>query len=207
MYLVLKGTVSVYAKKEGEGEISQESTVRSLQERIVLFGTELSTLKAGRNFGESVMANERKDRNATVISDEATLLVSIDEPLYQRSLLGHTLEWKSKIEFVNSCPLFASWPASYRMLLVENLRCHKFNFGNMVVKQNTPFQGVFFIAKGMGKVLVEPRIAAKQYKLLKSKLKTKKSSSPEEEECQVRFSSENCVSFVIELFLYIFVKK
>lgn len=187
MYVVLKGSVSVYTKKEGESEISQESTVRSHHERIILFGTELSTLKTGRTFGESVMTDDKRERNATAISDEATLLISIDEPLYQRSLLGHTLEWKSKIEFVSNCPLFSSWPSSYKMLLVENLRTHKFNFGHMVVKQNTPCHGVFFIAKGMGKVVVDPRIAAAQYKRMKPK-QLKKSVSSEEEQPQVRLT-------------------
>lgn len=180
LYVVLKGSVSLYAKKEGEGEISQESLVRSHQERIVLFGTELSTLKAGRHFGESVMTGGKKERNATVISDEATLLVSIDGPLYQRSLASHNAEWKNKTQFVFNCPLFASWPYAYKTLLVENLRAHTFNFGNLVVKQNTLCHSVFFIAKGMGKVLVDPRVAAKQYNRIKPKQTVKQASTSED---------------------------
>ena len=123
----MKGSVSVYAKKEGEGEVSQETTVRSHKERVVLFGTELASLKAGRSFGESVLIEDKMDRNATIIADEATILVTIDRPLYKRSLMEISAEWKKKTDFVTRCSLFDSWPNAYKSLLVENLSAHKFN--------------------------------------------------------------------------------
>ncbi|EDO49032.1 predicted protein, partial [Nematostella vectensis] len=87
-YIILKGSVSVYAKQDGDGEAAthHEQSVRSHKERLLLFGAELSSLRAGRSFGEMVMVDERKERNTTVIADEATMLISIDEKLYERSL-------------------------------------------------------------------------------------------------------------------------
>jgi hypothetical protein len=81
---------------------------------------------------------------------------------------------------VRTSPLFESWPNAYKSLMIENLRVHKVNFGNLVVKQNTPCNSVFFIAKGMGKVIVESSIATKQYNVLQPKTqKMIKSSRPE----------------------------
>ena len=88
--MILKGSVSVYARKEDEHQGDYHphhdmGAVRSTQERLAYFGTELGSLKSGRSFGEMVLMSDKKERNATVIADELTELIIINEGLYKNS--------------------------------------------------------------------------------------------------------------------------
>lgn len=180
--MILKGSVSVYARKEDEHLDDYHPhhdmvTVRSVEERLAYFGTELGSLKSGRSFGEMVLMSEKKERNATVIADELTELIIINEPLYKKSFQVYNLEWKEKSTFALVCPLFASWPTALKTLLIENLKMHKIHFGNRVVEQGCPCSSVYFIAKGAAKVLADPRKCKKQYKALNPRWAARKRES------------------------------
>lgn len=177
--MILKGSVSVYARKEDDhvGEYHPQhdmGAVRSTQERLAYFGTELGSLKSGRSFGEMVLTSERKDRNATVIADELTDLIIINEELYNKSFQVYNLEWKEKSSFALACPLFLSWPTALKALLIENLKLHKIHFGNRVVEQGHPCNSVYFIAKGAATVLSDPRKSKEQCEALSPKRVPKK---------------------------------
>lgn len=158
--------------------------VRSTQERLAYFGTELGSLKGGRSFGEMVLTSERKDRNATVIADELTDLIIINEELYKKSFQVHNLEWKEKSSFALACPLFLSWPTALKALLIENLKLHKIHFGNRVVEQGHPCNSVYFIAKGAARVLSDPRKSKEQCEALSPKRVPKKKEINVEEEVE-----------------------
>ena len=184
--MILKGSVSVYARKEDdqEGEYHPQhdmGAVRSTQERLAYFGTELGSLKSGRSFGEMVVMSEKKERNATVIADELTDLIIINEELYKKSFHVYNLEWKEKSSFALACPLFLSWPTALKALLIENLKLHKIHFGNRVVEQGDPCNSVFFIAKGAARVLSDPRKCKEQCEALSPKrVRDKKELNVEE---------------------------
>lgn len=184
--MILKGCVSVYARKEDdhEGEYHPQhdmGAVRSTQERLAYFGTELGSLKSGRSFGEMVVMSEKKERNATVIADELTDLIIINEELYKKSFHVYNLEWKEKSSFALACPLFLSWPTALKALLIENLKLHKIHFGNRVVEQGHPCNSVYFIAKGAARVLSDPRKCKEQCEALSPKrVQNKKELSVEE---------------------------
>ena len=169
----------MYARKDDEPSDSHAQhqasvPVRSQKERLALFGTELGNLRAGRTFGEMVLTSERKERNATLIADEPTELITVDEELYKRSFKMHDVEWQEKSAFVSSCPLFESWPATYKSFLIENLKVGRYHFGNRVVKQGSVCGKVIFIAKGWAKVVVDPRLSFEQYNALKPNESLKK---------------------------------
>lgn len=151
--------------------------VRSTQERLAYFGTELGSLKTGRSFGEMVLMSDKKERNATIIADELTELIIINEDLYKKSLHVYHLEWKEKSSFAMACPLFLSWPTALKALLIENLRMHKIQFGNRVVEQGRPCNSVYFIAKGAAKVLSDPRKCKEQLEAFNPKRREKKKDS------------------------------
>ena len=177
-YVILKGSVSVYARKEDEHQSDYHphhdmGAVRSTQERLAYFGTELGSLKSGRSFGEMVLMSDKKERNATVIADELTDLIIIGEELYMNSFHVYNHEWKKKSSFALACPLFLSWPTALKALLMENLKMHKIQFGNRVVEQGRPCNSVYFIAKGAAKVLYDPRKCKEQYETLNPKRREK----------------------------------
>ena len=94
--------MSVYARKEDEHHSEyyhhhDMGAVRSTQERLAYFGTELGGLKSGRSFGEMVVMSDKKERNATVIADELTELISINEELFKKSFNVYNLEWKKEV--------------------------------------------------------------------------------------------------------------
>lgn len=177
--------MSVYARKEDEHHSEYHphhdmGAVRSTQERLAYFGTELGSLKSGRSFGEMVLMSDKKERNATVIADELTELIIINEELYRKSFYVYNLEWKKKSNFALACPLFNSWPTALKALLIENLKMHKIQFGNRVVEQGCPCNSVYFIAKGAAKVLSDPRKCKEQYETLNPKRREKKNGDEEE---------------------------
>ena len=171
--------MSVYARKEDEHHSEyyhhhDMGAVRSTQERLAYFGTELGGLKSGRSFGEMVVMSDKKERNATVIADELTELISINEELFKKSFNVYNLEWKKKSSFALACPLFNSWPTALKALLIENLKMHTIQFGNRVVEQGCQCNSVYCIEKGAGKVLSDPRKCKEQYETLNPKRREKK---------------------------------
>lgn len=184
-YVILKGSVSVYARKEDEHHSEyyphhDMNVVRSTQERLAYFGTDLGGLKIGRSFGEMVLMSDKKERNATVIADELTELIIIHEELFKKSFNVYNLEWKKKSRFALACPLFNSWPTALKALLIENLKMHTIQFGNRVVEQGCQCNSVYFIGKGAGKVLSDPRKCKEQYETLNPKRREKKFGDEEE---------------------------
>ena len=183
--MILKGSASVYAKKEDEHHIDHHlhhdmGAIRSTQERLAYFGTELGCLKSGRSFGEMVLMSDKKERNATVIADELTELIIISEKLFMKSFHVYNFEWKKKSNFALAFPLFISWPTALKALLIENLKMHKIQFGNRVVEQGCPCNSVYFIEKGAGKVTSDPRKSKEQYETLNPKRREKKYGDKEE---------------------------
>ena len=181
----------MYAKKEEESENyftgHAESTldnqyVKNIKERITRFGTELIQFKNGRTFGELVFLGDRKERSATVIADEATELISVDEQLYRRCLHAYDTLWKEKYSFVQTSPLFASWGNAYKSLLAESLTPIKVNFWSFLAKQGQPCNSLFFVSKGLATVVVDQSLSSKQYSHLKPKESIKKGTKKNCEE-------------------------
>lgn len=173
----------MYAKKEEEGEsyilgyndpANETQYVKSIKERITRFGAEIIQFKNGCTFGEMVFMSERKERSATVISDEPTELITVDELLYRRCLHTYNPLWQEKYSFAHGSPLFASWGSAYKSLLAESLTPVKVNFGSSLVTQGQPCNSLFMVAKGMGTVIVDSNLSSKQYRNLKPKASANK---------------------------------
>ena len=86
----------MHARKDQVRPSQQDSVPipRSNKERTALVGPDLGGLSAGNSFGEMVMtSNDPVTYNATIIAEELTYVLLIDEELYVRSFGVHKLEW------------------------------------------------------------------------------------------------------------------
>ena len=88
----------MYARKD-LARVPQQDSVpipRSNKDRVAVVGPELGGLPTGSSFGEMVMSHEHLTYNVTIIADELTYVLLIDEALYARSFGAHKLEWENK---------------------------------------------------------------------------------------------------------------
>lgn len=172
-YIILRGTVMVYAKKMPQGGeevvLSEVQFAKGSKERS-RFGQELNTLRAGRCFGELSIVSKNSTRIATVIADEPALLITVSRELYL-SLVGekHAEEIVQRSAFINMHPLFRGWSAAYRNLLTENLQYKKLKFGEQIVEQGAPLDYIYFVIEGQAKVTINPIEHQKSYHQLLNK--------------------------------------
>jgi len=138
---------------------------------------------AGRCFGElSVVGKNVHVRNATVITDEPTLLISITKDLYSQ-FVGQDMaaEIAHRSSFIAMHPLFRGWPAAYRNLLTENLQYRQLKFDEHIVRQGDRLDAVFFIIEGQAKLTVNPIEHSTSFKQLLDKTNNRATESGDEE--------------------------
>ena len=56
-------------------------------------------------------------------------------------------EYEEKRDFINTNPLFRSWNTKFRRLLEMSIRKEVYNFGDYIVKQGEPVEGLHFIIR------------------------------------------------------------
>ena len=148
--IILKGSASVHAKKEQARVPQQDSIPIPLgnKNRTALVGPDLGGLSAGSSFGEMAMTSRvHLIYNATIIAEELTHVLLIDEELYARSFGAFKLEWQNKVQFIHQPPLFRNLTPAIKNLLMENLKPIEVQFGNRFVKQGSVCNSLFFVCR------------------------------------------------------------
>lgn len=175
----------MHARKD-HARVPQQDSVpipRGHKDRITVVGPELGGLPSGSSFGEMLMSHEHQTYNSTIIADELTYVLLIDEELYVRSFGAHKMEWENKVKFVNQSPLFRNLTPAIKNLLMENLKPREIQFGNRFVKQGSICNSLFFVCRGWGKVIADLRLSMTQYEAMKASSKTKRESSGRKTAC------------------------
>lgn len=94
----------------------------------------VSVSDSGRCFGE-LSVIEKRDRNATVISDEPCVLVKFDDKVYDKHInTGAAEDLLRRSNFVGNHPLFQTL-LPYRDLIVENLKLRHYKFNDEIFRQ------------------------------------------------------------------------
>lgn len=175
----------MHARKD-QARVPQQDSVpipRSNKDRVAVVGPALGGLGSGSSFGEMIMSHDHLTYNSTIIADEPTYVLLIDEALYARSFGVHKLEWENKAKFVNQSPLFRNLTPAIKNLLMENLKPLDVQFGNRFIKQGSISNSLFFVSRGWGKVIVDLRLSMTQYEAMKASSKAKGQSSGRKTAC------------------------
>ena len=159
---------------------------RSNKDRVAVVGPLFGSLRSGSSFGEMLMSHDHLTYNSTIIADELTYVLLVDESLYARSFGVHKLEWENKVSFVNQSPLFRNLTPAIKNLLMENLKPLDVQFGNRFIKQGSICNSLFFVSHGWGKVIADLRLSMTQYEAMKSSSKAKGQLSGRKTACSVR---------------------
>lgn len=181
----------MHARKEQAWVPLQDSLPipRSNKDRVAVVGPVFRGMRSGSSFGEMLMSHDHLTYNCTLIAEELTYVLLVDEVLYSRSFGVHKLEWEKKMSFVNQSPLFRNLTPVIKTLLMENLKPLDVQFGNRFIKQGSICNSLFFVSHGWGKLLVDLRLSAMQYEALKSSSKAEDQSSGRKTACSERAES------------------
>ncbi|XP_059170872.1 uncharacterized protein LOC131952283 isoform X2 [Physella acuta] len=180
-YIILSGSVAIHINTtltEEEYPAIKETQLieEALVEREAALGRALDRTKygiyvgkidAGKSFGELALINADCVRNATIIADESTDLLSVDRDLYNRSLRAfQTHEFEQRKDFVSSFPMFHSWAPRYKKMMAMSLKKQVLRFEDTIVKQGNAVDGIHFIIRGQVKIRVDPQQHPSQYQHL-----------------------------------------
>ncbi|XP_074662528.1 uncharacterized protein LOC141915039 [Tubulanus polymorphus] len=131
------------------------------------FGKFILCYEPGKSFGEIALMSPDNVRNASIIADEETDLMSVSRELFNRSLKAKQIqEYEERKRFIKESPLFGQWHPKFQRLLEMSLRKECYSFESTIVKQGTPVIGLHFIIKGQAKVTIEPANHKKQFQNL-----------------------------------------
>lgn len=115
--------------------------------------------------------------NSTIVAEELTHVLLIDEELYARSFDAHQEAWQNKMQFVDQSPFFQNLTPAIKNLLMDNLKPLEIQFGNRFVKQGSICNSLYFVSRGWGKVLVDLCMSMTQYESMKASPETKDKQS------------------------------
>ncbi|CAB3998257.1 Hypothetical predicted protein [Paramuricea clavata] len=170
-YIILRGTVSVYAKRTEDSDyLAQDepgvrtTIVKNHKERSK-FGAEVSVLKSGDKFGDLCFYKSNNERNATVIADENLHLLVVDCRVYQVLLADKFLDMKDQLRFMEKSPLFKGYPYDYRVTLLEKMRARRLHYGSAIVRQGDLVKSITIICRGEALLKINPKKLSQQYKL------------------------------------------
>ncbi|CAI9720003.1 Hypothetical predicted protein [Octopus vulgaris] len=150
MFIVLKGLLSIYVQ-DLLNDVDQLNVINSmckgelLEDRSILGEYKAST-GASSVVGELALIKKDCVRIASVVVDEETDLIVIDQELYNRSV-RETLErdYIERRKFVLDNPLFKGLAHKTRRQLIICLKKETFQYGNTIVKQGSPLDKTYFI--------------------------------------------------------------
>ncbi|XP_065060953.1 uncharacterized protein LOC135688154 isoform X2 [Rhopilema esculentum] len=168
-YVIVRGSVSVYArpsKRKTRREVvaGDLTYARGIQDRM-RFGNELAQLNSGRCFGELSVLKKDGERNASIITDEQTVLICFKRKIFLQFVHEKFAnELLRKSGFVQTSPLFKKWPSAYKNLLTECLQIRNVDFGETIIEQGDEVNSLYFVLKGQAKLCVNTEKHLKQYK-------------------------------------------
>ncbi|KAI8783732.1 hypothetical protein BgiBS90_015348, partial [Biomphalaria glabrata] len=180
-YIILSGSVSIFinttlteeeypaikdAQLAEEALVEKEAKLGRPLDRNK-YGIYIGKIDNGKSFGELALINADCVRNATIIADEPTDLLSVDRDLYNRSLRAFQAhEFEQRKDFVSSFPMFNSWATRYKKMMAMSLKKQVLQFEDTIVKQGNSVDGIHFIIKGQVKIRVDPNQHPNQYQHL-----------------------------------------
>ena len=124
----------------------------------------LSFTGSGRCFGELSILREGHERNASIITDEPTVLICLKRDTYLRFVpQTYAKDLLRKAGFVQANPLFKNWPAAYKNLLTESLQIRNVSYGETIVEQGEDVNAIYFVAVGQAQISTNPSLHRIQY--------------------------------------------
>lgn len=168
LYVILKGSVSIYVVQDKENEQEIRQHVEKVLSKPKLDKTQLGqhvwTSSEGHAFGEVALIKEDCVRTASVVTDEETDLMVVDRALYNRSVRDVLeREFHEKTEFVEKNPLFKHWLPKMKKSMTIALQKESMRYGSQIVRQGQPVDNVFFILSGEAEVIVDQASHKAQY--------------------------------------------
>ncbi|OAF67598.1 hypothetical protein A3Q56_04677 [Intoshia linei] len=123
LYIILKGTVSVYLlNTEVKGDNS--------------LGNMVGFIESGNSFGELALLNDKCVRNASIVAHETSYLLEISKKVYNISIRSiQERDLKEKQNFVTKLEIFKSWPNKYINIIANTIIKEYFYFNSIIVKQ------------------------------------------------------------------------
>ncbi|GAB1600134.1 cGMP-dependent protein kinase egl-4-like [Argonauta hians] len=176
MFIVLKGLLSIYVQ-ELLNDVDQLNLINSmcngefLEDRSILGEYKAST-GASSVVGELALIKKDCVRIASVVVDEETDLIVIDQELYNRSV-RETLErdYIERRKFVLDNPLFKGLTHKVKRQLIICLKKESYQYGNTIVRQGSPLEKTYFILEGEVEVIINPTVTCIQYKAVHEDIK------------------------------------
>ena len=113
-------------------------------------------LKAGQTFGELALLLKGK-RKATIVCMSKTEVIRIDKDDFEQLLAKNSqADWSTKTTYINSHPLFSTWPANNICEVMEQSHIRKYAQNTVVLDDlcnNSEF--IYFVISGSCKVAYE----------------------------------------------------
>lgn len=164
-------------KMEGEGqheeeEEDSEDVGPSIKKPMKLlapldrnkFGKYISQYGVGNAFGEVALVNRDTFRNASIIADEDTDMIVIDQDLFDRSLRAEQEARYAEIrEFIDDHPFFKDMNIKFKKLLEMSMRKECYVFDTNIIRQGDPVIGLHFILSGSANISIQPKKHVQQY--------------------------------------------
>ncbi|KAH3716697.1 hypothetical protein DPMN_059423 [Dreissena polymorpha] len=128
------------------------------------FGKFIMKYGQGGAFGELALVNKDTFRNATVVTDEDTDLMVIDQELFDRSLKAEQEAKYAEIrEFIETNSFFKDMNVKLKKLLEMSIRKERYIFDTNIVRQGDPVEGLHFIISGSANIIIQPKKHPGQY--------------------------------------------
>ena len=108
-----------------------------------------------------------RERNASVISDDACVLIKFDHFIYKKYIHeGAVTELLLRSYYIAGHPLFRTWLSSHRDLIAENLKLRHFKFGEEIFHAGSNVKSVYFVLEGQVKLTINPSANLGEYSKL-----------------------------------------
>ncbi|KAH3706045.1 hypothetical protein DPMN_065424 [Dreissena polymorpha] len=128
--------------KSRQSKSSQKKNARSRLGKFVL------NFEKGKYFDEETLLDEENVFNASVIADEATDFIVINEHTFNEFVKSHQeKETTTMINFVDMHPFFSGLPLHTRGMLQIGLKIERHLAGNFIVKQGDAINRLAFIVR------------------------------------------------------------
>ncbi|XP_053374419.1 uncharacterized protein LOC123531447 isoform X2 [Mercenaria mercenaria] len=156
--------------EEEEEEEEEEGPTRKKPIKLLAplernkYGKYIAGYGVGNTFGEVALVNRDTFRNASIIADEDTDLIVIDQDLFDRSLRAEQEARYAEIrDFIEEHPFFKDMNTKFKKLLEMSIRKERYIFDTNIIRQGDPVTGLHFILSGSANISIQPKKHVSQY--------------------------------------------
>ncbi|XP_060592955.1 uncharacterized protein LOC132747561 isoform X3 [Ruditapes philippinarum] len=157
-------------EEEDEGEEDGDGPTRKKPIQLLTpmdrnkYGKFIADYGVGSTFGEVALVNKDTFRNASIIANESTDLIVIDQDLFDRSLRAEQEARYAEIrDFIDDHPFFKDMNTKFKKLLEMSLRKERYIFDTNIIRQGDPVTGLHFIISGSANISIQPKKHVSQY--------------------------------------------